>query len=245
VFFGFFTCFSGICLIVTFHKKQKTNTTFSKLVTTNKMNTNIFNIGDTTTNGKENDSTQPSLHGKVCTLSAISFATTVLTFEGIPLANLLKRKRFKPVYVHHVVLCPLEAQTITNVYTTPYSLAPCWVMASKVALKMPCYISGTTVPMLRMEEFLSEIAYRKKYGPIANLHWMLLATKLMSCPVEWQLVRETMYHHHNPVTMAAYSFTLPLNSDKDLEKECTRTYLVKLNETLAHMCKKFEPIFID
>jgi len=170
-----------------------------------------------------------------------------LTFEAIPIAPILQsgHDSLKPVYVHHVVLCPLRAQTSGVTSTSVYSFAPCWARISKLPSGQRCYISGTTVGVLRMGQFLSEITYRKKYGPIANLHHVLLATGKLSSPSQWRLIRETKYDSWAPVRMRSTHYTMVNDRELSLADEADRFFRGKLIDMLAHLCSQLEPIIIE
>jgi len=190
--------------------------------------------------------TQPSLHGEVYNISGTSYAITVLTFEAIPIATILpKRGLSAPVYVHHVVLCPLQAQTSGVTVTGVYSFAPVWARISKLPSGQRCYLSGTTVSVLKMEEFLSEITYRKKYGPVANLHHVLLATRKLESPCQWRLIRETMYNQWAPIRMKSIHYTMANDREMELSVEADRFYKQKLIDMIGVLCSQLEPIFIE
>lgn len=201
--------------------------------------------------GMDTTSSQSSVHGPTCTISGTSFAASVLTFEGIPIASLLKVKSSPPVYVHHVVLCPLKPISIGITSTTPFSPAPLWVRVSKLPSGNICYLSGTIVPSLKMGTFLSEIVYRRKYGPVANLHWTLLATKVLQTPVDWRLIRETSYSTQMPICMPCLHYSPMMNinpnpcRDLSLEREATIWYERKLVDIIAGICHDLEPVVID
>ncbi len=190
---------------------------------------------------------QPSLHGEVYHISGTSFAATVLTFEAIPIASILpKPDSSKPVYAHHVVLCPLKAQTSGVTSTGVYSFAAVWARISKLPSGQRCFLSGTTVGVLQMGQFLSEIAYRKKYGPIANLHHALLATGKLSSPSQWRLIRETKYNQWAPIRMRSIHYTTSTReTELELSDEADRFFRSKLIDMLGALCSSLEPILID
>jgi len=208
--------------------------------------------------GTDTTSSQQSIHGATCCISGTSYAVSVLTFEGMPIANIMKAQRSRTVYAHHVVLCPLKPLTIGTTYMTPYSPAPSWVNRSKIASGKVCNLSGTIVPSLQLAVFLSEIVYRRKYGPIANLHWMLLQQKAIPSPVQWRLIRETSYNQQQPLTMPCLHYS-PLgnyeetnengkgllNAEGNRELAAMKWYEKKLVDILATICHRLEPIIID
>jgi len=190
--------------------------------------------------------TQPSLHGEVYNISGTSYAITVLTFEAIPIATILpKRGSSSPVYAHHVVLCPLQAQTSGVTAMGVYSFAQVWARISKLPSGQRCYLSGTTVNVLQMEQFLSEITYRKKYGPVANLHHVLLATGKLSSPCQWRLIRETKHNQWTPIRMKAIHYTMANDREMQLAVEADRFYKQKLIDIIGMLCSQLEPIFIE
>ncbi len=195
--------------------------------------------------GKEDRLLQQPIHGKGATICATSFASTVLTFEGIPIPSILKVKSSCPVYAHHVILCPLNRMSITTTSTTVFSPATSWAKISKLPSGKTCCVSGTMLPSLQLAQFLSEIEFRKKYGPVAHLHWTMLRKKLIPTPVQWRLIRTTSYSTQLPVTMRSLHFTLPTNSNLDLYNEAKDQWMDMLTNNIAHIAFGFEPIVID
>jgi len=196
---------------------------------------------------EEHDSSQPCLHGEVVTISTTSYAITVLTYEGVKVPSMSIRKSSAPVYAHHVVLCPLLPLTITTTFTTPYSPPTSWMKLSKLSSGQRCFVSGTVLPSLQLETFLSEIKYRRKYGPIAYLHWKMLATKCIPQPVQWRLMLESSYTTQRPMTVPELHYSLPRNtvSAIDIDVLASQYYMDKLTDIIAQICKEKEPIVID
>ncbi len=211
------------------------------------MEMSVFgNINESCSNSEVDGLVQPSLHGEVYHISGTSYAATVLTFEAIPIASILPAPdSSKPVYVHHVVLCPLKTQTSGVTSTGVYSFAPVWARISKLPSGQRCYLSGTTVGVLQMAQFLSEIKYRKKFGPIANLHHALLATGKLTSPSSWRLIRETKYNQWAPIRMKSIHYTMVNDRELQLSDEADRFFRGKLIDMLGALCSSLEPILID
>lgn len=195
--------------------------------------------------GKAKRSKQTSLAGRVVTISRTPFAVTALTFESSRSA-ILRTTYSKPVYVHHVILCPLDIATITNVSTGRYSIPPYLVRISSFPSGAPCYLSVTSVPFLKMDQFLSEVKYRRKYGIIGELHWRLIREKKMPSLIRFNLLFEKPFHTWTPLVLPVYRFTLPSTADlTQIEEQASKDYVMNLMENLMTMIQYHDPIFIE
>lgn len=189
-----------------------------------------------------------SLRGETVTISATSFAVTALMFESVP-ASILSTSYSKPVYVHHVVLCPLNLATITNVCTSRYSLFPHCIKIGKYPSGQRCFLSVTSVPCLKMERFLSEVKYRKSYGVMGHLTFQMLQRKHLKGPTSFKLLYQKKYSTWLPLTIPKFVFVLPSQAQAEdprmIVTEATKAYESLVMDAIATMIQYHEPIIID
>jgi len=186
-----------------------------------------------------------SLHKLEVHFGSISYALNVLTFESTP-PTLLARRLSPPVYAHHVVLCPLGNQTIAgSIFTRPFVLPPSMVYLSKQPLGEKCCLSATCVPMLNMEQFLSEASFRREYGIVGELQWQMIRTKVIPCPVKWKTY--SLHPTGLPLNVKAFHFMSlkTPTTEEELIEEATNAYCQQLMSRIAFRVHKYAPIYID
>ena len=185
-----------------------------------------------------------SLQGTKVTITATDFALTVLTFEAAKPSFLL-RGSYEPVFAHHVVVCPLQCQSISSVFTEPFLLHPFLIWRSPLSSNKRCFLSVTVVPSMKLEELKLEVEFRKDYGPVGQLTWEMVKRKDIPCAMQWRLLRETKYTNIKKIEMARFIYSVPSICDPiNAVEDATRLYHHRILSGIANICSFLEPIVI-
>lgn len=167
-------------------------------------------------------------------ISPIQFAGIVMTYESSQ-ATEHQRRLFKPIFVHHVVLIPLNRGTIGTGYTQPFVLAHCLGSGLNTALAGSSNVSISITPCLNWDTYDAEVKYRRKYGITARLNQDLVRTQRIPPATSFSLYDE------NPITFKSRGLCM-FTVDMDKAYGYWENKLVKEMES---MCVHFEPIIID
>ncbi len=167
-------------------------------------------------------------------ISPIQFAGIVMTFESSQVTQ-HQRSMFKPIFVHHVVLIPLNHGTIGTGYTQRFVLAHCLGTGLNTALGGNCHVSVSITPCLKWDTYDAEAKYRRKYGITARLNQDLVRIQKIPPATSFSLYDE------NPITFKSKGLCM---FSKDMNK-AYEYWENKLVKEMENICIHFEPIIID
>ncbi len=167
-------------------------------------------------------------------ITAIKYAGTVLTFESY-LAPLLQRRSFRPVFVHHVVLLPLNHGTIGTEFTRPFVLAPSLDSVSSTVMNGRCHVSISIINCLKWDQYEGELRFRRHYGISAHLNKYLVEQKVIPTATHFKLIEESNITYRSK----------GLVMFKDDNNEAYAHWEDRIIIDIMNVCKYFEPIIID
>lgn len=167
-------------------------------------------------------------------ITSIKFVGTVLTLESY-LAPLLQRKSYKPVFVHHVVLIPLNRGTIGMDCTLPFAPATSLDSVSNTAFIGKCNVSISIVGCLKWQTYEGELRFRRMYGISARLNRYLVKVGVIPTATHFKLFEESH------ITYRAKGLIMY----KDDNDGAYRAWEDRIVIDVMEICKHFEPIVID
>jgi len=167
-------------------------------------------------------------------ITATKFVGTVLTFESY-LAPLLQRKSYKPVFVHHVVLIPLNHATIGTESTRRFVPAHSLDSVSNTAMLGKCNVSISIINCLKWDQYTGELRFRRMYGIAARLNKYLVEVKVIPTATHFRLFNESSFTYRGK-GLVMY---------KDDNDGAYRAWEDRLVIDVMEVCKHFEPIVID
>ena len=169
--------------------------------------------------------------GTAITISTITFAGIVLTYESCP-PSILRKDTFTRVFVHHAVLIPLCRNTIGTTSTEFFALARFLGSGLNTAFGGSSHVSVTITPLLGWWQWHQEVKFRRKYGISAALNQRLVASQRIPRATPFLLYdvndlnfvveQKKYYTIHNRVASTLW--------DEDLLT------------VIEHECSKFEPL---
>ncbi len=170
----------------------------------------------------------------VVSTTPISFVGCALMYvSGKPTA--LTKKGYKPVYAHHVVLCPQHNAGTMTPCTLPFALPHCLAAYSMLDFCNRCPVSAMIVPSMDLEAFTSAVDSGKDTLVLEALKRLLVARKVLTATTPFKYLRKTYI-----VVQISGSVYGQLTADQMRHRWCQ-----KLGDYLQTMCKQLEPVILD
>jgi len=166
-------------------------------------------------------------------ITSIKFAGTVLTFQS-DLVLMSPKSFYQPVYVHHVVLIPLNHASIGMASTKPFVPAHCLVSGLSTAYSGNSAVSVSIINCLKWDQYEGEIKFRRMYGIRANLNRFLVRKKVLPHAIKFTRYDENVITY-NCHTLVMYKCDID-NAYKAWEN--------KLVLDMEQICMHFEPVYI-